>query len=283
MPDLSGDLVGRLTAALLAERWADSPRAAHGEHRFDSGCAICQGDVDRLAAFVVHFLAADGATRKDSFPLRDRIEHALYRRLCEQVDLSVPGAGVRAEARAADLADAVLPVVEAWVAEQTQHAEHPKITRPALYKEIRSIVDHFDVVGDPDQLTGPIWEEIAPVLIEYRDEAREQRYRAEQAEAALKRVEVVVDAMRNVPGTRAWATRLDAAITGSALSIGARIHELRTAQGRSLSELAVAAGTTRETIRHIETGKTAPLSESLDALAAALGVPRAALDGPEET
>lgn len=125
MPDLSGDLVGRLTAALLAEPWTSSPRAAHGEHQFDSGCAICQGDVDRLAAFVARFLADGGqATRKESFPvggLRDRIAAAMIADLRAVRPDAAPD---EEEDRAAyELTDAVLPVVEAWAAEQTQRAE----------------------------------------------------------------------------------------------------------------------------------------------------------------
>lgn len=53
---LAGDLVGRLTAALLAEPWNTWPKSAHGEHRYDASCAVCQGDVDRLAAWVVRFM-----------------------------------------------------------------------------------------------------------------------------------------------------------------------------------------------------------------------------------
>jgi hypothetical protein len=56
MPDLTGDLAARLTAALLAEPWTDSPRSAHGEHRYDASCAVCQGDVDRLAPWIVRFM-----------------------------------------------------------------------------------------------------------------------------------------------------------------------------------------------------------------------------------
>lgn len=120
---LAGDLVGRLTAALLAEPWNSWPKAAHGDHRFDSGCAICQGDVDRLAAFVARF-HADNATGKESFPvgdLRDRIAAAMIADLRAARPDAAPD---EEEDRAAyELTDAVLPVVEAWAAEQTQRAE----------------------------------------------------------------------------------------------------------------------------------------------------------------
>ncbi|MFE9099885.1 helix-turn-helix domain-containing protein [Actinomadura geliboluensis] len=103
------------------------------------------------------------------------------------------------------------------------------------------------------------------------------------AEAAVRRVQAVADAMRGTPGTRAWGDRLDAAITGTALRPGLRVHELRTARGWSLVDLADAAGLTRATVRNIETGDTEPLPESLNALAAALDVPRAALDTEQPT
>ncbi|WP_168220941.1 helix-turn-helix domain-containing protein [Actinomadura sp. WMMA1423] len=105
---------------------------------------------------------------------------------------------------------------------------------------------------------------------------------ADQAEAAVERVREVLDAMRKTPGTRAWADRLDTALTGTAPRPGLRVHELRTARGWTLAELGRAAGLTRETVRNIETGDTAPLPESLDALASALGVPRATLE-PQAT
>lgn len=60
--------------------------------------------------------------------LRERLAEALYRRLREQVG-SDAGAQIRAEAKAADLVDAVLPVVEAETAALRQRAEEAERQR----------------------------------------------------------------------------------------------------------------------------------------------------------
>lgn len=161
-----------------------------------------------------------------------------------------------------DAALAVMPVVAARLAAATQRAEQAERERG----EAQLLVRQMDA-----SLT------LARQLL---DDAHR---RAERAEAAVQRVQAVTDAMQGTPGTRAWGDRLHAAITGTAPRPGLRVHELRNAQGRSLAELADAAGLTRETIRNIETGDTTPLPESLDALAIALDVPRGALDLPEGT
>lgn len=122
---LAGDLVGRLAAALLAERWGgDSDRDSHRRHNYYYQCAICRGDADRLAAWVVRFLADDGqATRKESFPLRDRMAAAI-----RQVVRISPGPNALSDLNAGrsiaisggeadDAALAALPVVEAALTE----------------------------------------------------------------------------------------------------------------------------------------------------------------------
>lgn len=60
--------------------------------------------------------SASMRTPEPTGDLRERLATALYRRLREQVGPDV-GAQIRAEAKADDLVDAVLPVVEAWAAE----------------------------------------------------------------------------------------------------------------------------------------------------------------------
>lgn len=60
-------------------------------------------------------------------------------------------------------------------------------------------------------------------------------------------------------------------------SAGARIRQLRTARGLSLSALAAAAGIGKGTLSELEGGRRNPTLETLYAVAGPLGVPLAAL------
>ena len=66
MPDLTtptGDV-----DALVSHEWTSHPRSAHREHTYDSGCAICRGDVAAIVAVVAPLIAEQ--TRREE---RDRI------------------------------------------------------------------------------------------------------------------------------------------------------------------------------------------------------------------
>lgn len=157
---------------------------------------------------------------------------------------------------------------------RAEKAERERDIAHRMLERIPDVHMRFGVVGvvDPEDADCADW------CYACRLEGAEES--AEKAAATVQRVQAVADAMRGTAGTRAWGDRLDMAITGTALRPGLRVHELRTAQDRTLADLATAAGLTRETVRNIETGDTIPLPESLDALAAALGVPRAVLEPP---
>ncbi|MFG2820020.1 helix-turn-helix domain-containing protein [Kitasatospora sp. NPDC048365] len=66
-----------------------------------------------------------------------------------------------------------------------------------------------------------------------------------------------------------------------AVQVGARLRELRTARGMSLSELARRAEVGKGTLSELEAGRRNPTLETLYALTTALGVPLStALHGP---
>ena len=61
-----------VASALAAHPWNSYPRSAHRDHEFDSGCAVCKGDVEALANVAVYALT-DAGTRADVEAERTRI------------------------------------------------------------------------------------------------------------------------------------------------------------------------------------------------------------------
>lgn len=49
-----------IAQALAIHPWNSYPRAAHGEHNYDSACGVCRGDLEALANVAVHALAEAG-------------------------------------------------------------------------------------------------------------------------------------------------------------------------------------------------------------------------------
>jgi hypothetical protein len=61
MPDLSEEAIQAAVEAVLAKQWRDAPSwAAHARHGFDSGCAVCQGDVPAIVKEALQGLAGAG-------------------------------------------------------------------------------------------------------------------------------------------------------------------------------------------------------------------------------
>jgi hypothetical protein len=44
-----GSLPRRMAEAIVSHEWDDFPRSAHGDHNYYGACAICQGDIPRIA------------------------------------------------------------------------------------------------------------------------------------------------------------------------------------------------------------------------------------------
>jgi hypothetical protein len=59
MPDspLPEGAVQAAARALVTHQWAGTPWSAHEAHQYDSGCAVCQGDVPAIVAAVAPFIA----------------------------------------------------------------------------------------------------------------------------------------------------------------------------------------------------------------------------------
>jgi hypothetical protein len=51
------DLRDAVAAAIVSHEWDDFPRSAHGDHNYYGACAICQGDVPRIAEVALAALA----------------------------------------------------------------------------------------------------------------------------------------------------------------------------------------------------------------------------------
>lgn len=93
-----------------------------------------------------------------------------------RTDVSAPRTALREQIDAA-LKDGRVPPPE------TDETHAPAIVHRQIFDAARSVIPYAEVAA---AVTDAVWEPVAAALTEYRDEAREQRHRAEQAEDRLR-------------------------------------------------------------------------------------------------
>lgn len=57
MAEIPAEAVQAAAEALSSHKWSERSWAAHRSHKFDSGCAVCQGDVSAIAGVVLAAIA----------------------------------------------------------------------------------------------------------------------------------------------------------------------------------------------------------------------------------
>lgn len=91
MSDIPQEAVQAAAEALGAHPWNSYPHAAHGEHNFDSACAVCRADLEPIARVVLEAAAdalADAGLVVVSAGEHERLRKAeaaiaRVRRLCD--------------------------------------------------------------------------------------------------------------------------------------------------------------------------------------------------------